>query len=213
MPDAVAQYTVANAIVAVRTATAHDSDTQTTDAQITDQLDQDYRDLRRFISQFAPTMYQDVETFTIAAGALTITQRSHDKPVNYERIIRMEYDLGGGCWEPLATRSVLHASQGVAVDVAGDYRMTYVTQPIDGYTAFDIPPGASRILVQLAAAFVRQRHDEDPSYHEQKAAQLKADLRRDLVMRQGAHPVCALVTPDIYGSRSFYEEGDHFVIC
>jgi hypothetical protein len=125
----------------------------------------------------------------------------------------MEVDLGGGSWAPLSTLSVLHASQGIAVDVAGNYRMTYVAQPVDGYTAFDLPPGASRILVHLAAAAVRARHDEDPSYHEQKAAQLKADLRRDIVMRMGAHPVCGLVTPDIYGPMSFYEEGDHFVIC
>lgn len=215
MADTVAQYTVTAAVAAVRAATAHDSDTQFLDTSLTEQLDQDYRDLRRFIAQFAPTMYQKVEEFTLASGTITLAQRKHTKPVDYERLIRFEVEFSQGCWQPMSTRPILAASQGVDVDVGANYRMTYVAQPVDGYTAFDLPPGASRILVHLGAAWVRQREDDlaGADYHEKKAEYLKNQLRRDIVMRQGAHPVCALVhEPAVYGFRSFYEEGDHFII-
>ena len=204
----VAQYTVASAITAVRSATAHDNDTQTTTAQITEELDQEYRNLRRWLSQFVPSLYQKSAQFTLTTGTSTIS-----KPVDYERLVRFEVQFSQGCWEPMTTRAVLAASQGVQVDVAGTYRLTYTARPEDGYTAYDMPEGANRILVHLVSAWVRQRHDEDPTWHMNKAEQLKAELRRDLVMRQGAHPISALQHGMLgYGYRSFFEEGDHFVI-
>jgi hypothetical protein len=205
---AVALITITRAILDVRTATAHDADTQVTDAMITEELDQEYRNLRRYISQFAPTMYTKTYETTLAIGVSTIT-----KPSDYERVVRLETRFSQGYYQPLAMRSVLESSQGVAVDVAGTYRLTYTAQPEDGYSTFDLPPGAANILVNYVAAFVCQRHQEDPSFFERRYEMKKAELRRDLVLRYGAHPLPAITHfPLDYGYRSFYEEGDHFVI-
>lgn len=210
----VAKYTVASAVTAVRSATAHDNDRQVTDDQIKDELDQEYRALRRYLSQFVPELYQGVAPFTLTSPAIVQPANCLAKPVDFERLTRLEVMFSQGCWEPVAVRPMIARSQGIAVDVAGQYRLTYVQRPVDGYDEYDLPEGANRILVHKVAAWVRQRFEEDPSYHEQKAEQLKAELRRDLVIgRYGAHPVSGLQHGIMgYGYRSAYEEGDHFVI-
>lgn len=204
----VAQYTVASAVTAIRSATAHDNDQQVTDAMITGELDQEYRDLRRYLSQFAPSLYQKTQLFTLVNPANTCA-----KPDDFERLIRFEVKFSQACWEPMAIRPTIAQSQGIAVPVDGDYRLTYVARPVDGYTAFDLPEGANRILVNKVAAWVCTRFNDDPSWFDNKAEQLKVELRRDIIMRTGAHPQCALQHGAMgYGFRSFYEEGDHFVI-
>lgn len=205
---AVAKYLVSAAVTAVRSATAHDNDEQVSDSMIEEELDQEYRNLRRFISQFAPSIYQTTALFTLVSPTATIT-----KPDDFERLVRMEFQFSQGCWEPLAMRPTLAQSQGIVVDVSGSYQLTYVTRPEDGYTEYDLPEGANRILVHTVSAWVRQRHEEDPTWHEAKAERMKQELRRDLVMRTGAHPQSALQHGPLgYGFRSFYEQGDQFVI-
>ena len=209
MPLTVAQMTPASAVTAVRSATAHDSDTQVTDAQITAELDREYRRVRRWLSSFAPSLYQAEASFVVAAGASTIA-----KPVDFDRVLTLEREMGQGVYVPLAMRPQLHAHSGRQIDCAGTYRLTYVQRPVDGYTAFDIPDGAEDILIQLVAAWARVRHDEDPSYHMQRAEQLKSELRPVLKMRYGAHPRCLLqTTPSTFQFLTFFEEGANLVLA
>jgi hypothetical protein len=203
----VALRTIASMIVDVRSTTAHDNDTQVTPEQITAALDREYRNLRRFISKFAPTLYQDTILFTLATGVNTYT-----KPADFERLVRMEYQAATNSWYSLSTRPGLISSSGYASDVAGSYRLTYITRPEDGYTSFDLPDGAYQILMYQVSAWVRNRHEENPTFELTMVESLKKDLRRDIGMRNGDHPVCGMQPwIDDYG-RSFYEEGDHFVI-
>lgn len=207
----VAQTLVADAITAVRTATAHDVDTQVTNAQITFWLDKEYRRVRRWLSTFMPELYETTAPlFTLAGVQSGVTIA---KPVDYERIVRLEAQWYQASWYPLAVRPQLNAGSGLPVDVSGTYRLVYVTQPVDGYTTLDVPVGCEDLIIQPVAALVRQRHGESPKFHLDMAAQLKKDLRADLAMRYGAHGRSALQqTCNWYPRCTFYEEGDHFVI-
>ena len=204
----VAQMTPAAAVIAVRSATAHDADQQTTDVQITAELDREYRRARRWLSSFLPELYQDTETYTIASPTNTLT-----KPDDFERIVRVEQQFSDVFWEPMRPRPMLHASEGIARDCTGTYRLTYVTRPVDGYTAFDVPEGCEDILISLVSAWVKQRHEEDPTYFMQRAAQLKDEVRSALSMRYGAHPRSLM--SHSFGQvwvGSFYEQGKTIVI-
>jgi hypothetical protein len=199
----VAQMTIANAILAVRSATAHDSDLQVTDAQITAELDREYRRVRRWLASFVPSLYQAEASFVVAAGSSAIA-----KPVDFDRVLTLEREMGQGVYVPLALRPQLHAHSGRQIDCSGTYRLTYVQRPVDGYTTYDVPDGAEDIMIQIVAAWVRQRHDEDPSFHMQRAEQLKNELRPVLKMRYGAHPRCLLqTTPSTFQFLTFFEEG------
>ena len=199
--------TVAEFVTAVRNTTGHDSDTQVTDPMITAEGDRRYKSLRRWLSQKAPELYQTTSETTLTTGTNTIS-----KPSDFERVIRVEIQLSQGFWEPLAMRNALSQTQGIACDSAGTYRLTYVTKPTSGYTSFDVPDGAEEILIHETAGWVRQRHEEDPSYHMAEARQLKLDLQRDIAMRNGAHPRSVLVSGGLCDYRSWYEEGDYIVI-
>lgn len=206
--------TVANAIIAVRSATAHDNDTQTTDTQITAELDREYRRVRRWLSTFAPTLYQKTQDYTIAAGSTTPETSKVQKPSDFERIVRFEQQFSQGYWQPLAVRPVLVASEGVRRDVGGTYKLTYIAKPVDGYTAFDVPEGVEDVIVTWVSAWVRDRHDEDPSFKLAQYEKLKRDAQVSLTMRYGAHPVSALQNQSAWsiGLGSFYEEGNYLVV-
>lgn len=206
--------TVANAIIAVRSATAHDSDTQTTDAQITAELHEEYVRFRRWLSTFVPSIYEKTADFTIAAGSTTPALSRITKPDDFERVIRLEQQFTQGYWQPLAVRPAIAASEGVRRDVAGTYKLTYVAKPADRYTSFDVPDGCASILVAWASAWVRDRHDEDPTFNMQKYERLKREAQVSLVMRYGAHPVSALQNQSGWaiGLGSFYEEGNYLVV-
>lgn len=209
-----AQITVANAIVAVKSATAHDNDTQTTDTQITAELDREYRRVRRWLASFLPSLYQKTQDYTINPGSTTPETSKVQKPSDYERIIRFEQQFSQGYWQPLAVRPVLMASEGVRRDVAGSYRLTYSAKPVDGYTSFDLPEGVEDVLIGYVSAWVRQRHNEDPTFHLARAEQMKREAQVSLVMRYGAHPVSAHQNQSGWsvGMGSFYEEGNYLVI-
>ena len=210
----VAQMTVANAIIAVQSATAHDNDTQTTGTQITAELDREYRRVRRWLSTFVPSLYQKTQDYTIAAGSTTAALSKLTKPVDFERIIRLEQQFSQGYMQPLAVRPALMASEGTRRDTAGTYLLTYVARPVDGYTAFDVPDGVEDIIISIVAGWVRQRHNEDPSYHMARAEQMKREAQVSLVMRYGAHPVSAFQNQSGWaiGLGSFYEEGNYLVV-
>lgn len=208
MPDTVAQMTVANAIAAVRATTAHDNDQQTTDAQITAWLDREYRRVRRWITSFAPALYQTSTQFTLTTGQNTIT-----KPVNFDSLRRLEKQWSQGFWQPLAVRPSLSAGEGIAGDVSGLYRLTYSARPVDGYSAFDLPDGAEDILIEMVSARVNNRHMDETAFNTGLVAELKRELRGTLSIRLGAHSRPMLQQQErgyYYGS--FFEEGDHFVI-
>lgn len=210
MPSAVAQMLVADAVTAVRSATAHDNDTQTTDVQITAELDREYRRVRRWLASFMPEMYStagSVVQLVSAQSGATIA-----KPVDYGGLIRLEFEYPQGLWIPLSLRPLLLASVGWQRDVSGNYRLTYVQRPMDGYTVFDVPDGCEDLILEPVKAWVRQRHDEDPSFHLSRRAQLEQELRSELSFRYGAHGRSILGGSQFWPRASFFEQGSNFVI-
>ncbi len=206
----VAQMTVANAILAVKYATAHDSDDQSTTAQLTAELDREYRRVRRWLSSFLPELYATTgatTTLTGSASGATIT-----KPENYDRLIRLEYEFPQNNWMPLMLRPMLNAGSWFTRDVSGNYRMTYVTRPVDGYAAYDVPDGCEDLILEPVKAWIRQRHDEDPSFHIGRRAQLEKEVRADLAFRYGAHCRSIMGGVQYWPRATFYEQGNTFVI-
>jgi len=209
MADTVAQMTVANAILAVRSATAHDSDTQTTDAQLTAELDREYRRVRRWLSVFLPELYATTTTSLLTGASSGAT---FAKPVNFDRVVRFEFEFPQGNWMPLMLRPILNASSWYVRDVSGNYKLTYVARPVDGYTAFDVPDGCEDLILEPVKAWIRQRHDEDPSFHLGRRMQLEKEIRADLSFRYGAHGRSILGGVQYWPRATFYEQGANLVI-
>jgi hypothetical protein len=202
--------TPAEAIVAVRSGTAHDSDTQTTDAQITAELDREYRRVRRWLSSFLPERYSTVGATTTLSGASSGATIA--KPTGYERLIRLEFEFPAGNWMPLMIRPMLNASSWFVRDVSGNYRITYVVAPVDGYTTYDVPDGCEDLILEPVKAWIRQRHDEDPGFHIGRRAQLEKEIRANLSFGYGAHGRSILGGVQYWPRATFYEQGANFVI-
>lgn len=211
MADTVAQMLVTAAVTAVRSATAHDNDQQVTDAQITAELDREYRRVRRWVSSFLPELYQYQAAPVVLSGAQSGATIS--KPVDYDRLMRIERQYPTDTWYPLEMRASNNQYMGVKVDVSGTYRICYIKRPVDGYTAFDVPDGCEDLIILPVCAWVANRHNDDGSYFLGKCEMLKREVRADLSFRYGSHGRSALQLNPIWGPRtSFFEEGDHFVI-
>ena len=211
MPNA--QMLVLDAVDAVKASTAHDNDDQTTVLQIQEWIDRSYTRTRRWVSTFMPEYYSAEflpPPLVGAQGGATIA-----KPDDYERLIRIErqYPSGNNSWYPLVMRSVLSQKAGIPVDVSGQYRITYIKCPVDGYQYLDVPEGCEDIILEEVAARVRNRHDEDPSFSQGVVAQLKREAMADLRMRYGSHGrSCLQLTHGWDPQISFYEQGTNFVI-
>jgi hypothetical protein len=205
-----AQMSPADAVTAVRSATAHDNDEQTTDVQLTAELDREYRRVRRWLSSFLPELYSVTATPVTLANVQS--GATIDKEDDYERIIRLEYEYPHDNWIPLSMRPMLNSSSWWQRDVSGTYRVTYVQRPVDGYTVFDVPDGCEDLILEPVKAWVRQRHDEDPSFHLGRRVQLEKELRADLSFRYGAHSRSILGGSRFWPRATFFEQGDHFVI-
>ena len=209
MPNA--QMLVLDAVDAVRASTAHDNDDQTTTLQIQEWIDRAYTRTRRWLSTFMPEYYAAEYLPPALVGA--IGGALLPKPDDYERLIRIERQYPAGYWYPLTMRTVLTQKVGMAIDVSGQYRITYSKCPVDGYQYIDVPEGCEDIVIEEAAALVRNRHDEDPSFHLGRVVQLKREAMADLRMRYGAHPRSCLQVNPLYGPQTtFYEQGNNFVI-
>lgn len=190
--------TVASILTDVRTHTAHDSDTQVTDTQLTAQVDTEYKNLRRQLATIAPELFVTTTTPTVAAGASTIA-----KPSDYERLWLLERQTGSGlyypveCVAPLNARasSVLNVTENVStLDLyptslaPGSYRLSYLAGVTAGYTTVaGIPDGYEHVIVMRVCAMVARRHEEDPTHFLREADSLMKDIKRDLCRRYGAH--------------------------
>lgn len=194
--------TVASVLTAVRSHVAHDSDTQVTDAQLTAQVDIEYKLLRRALATIAPELFTKQSSHTVAAGAYTIT-----KPTDFDRLWRLER-LSGSLYYPVDATAPLNSySSNTLVFIempttielqpttlaAGTYRLTYLAGITAGYTSLDgIPEGLEYVVVMRVAAFAARRLEEDPSYFLVQAAEAWKMARRDLTKRNGCHGKSAL---------------------
>jgi len=198
--------TTAEALIAVRSSTAHDADTQVTDAQLTVKLDQEYKRFRRFLVNLLPSLYVKTMTPapTIAAGGVSFA-----KPTDFERIHRLEKLSSGTTYYPLNAGNKLGINgyctyfeeQGANIvigpdsDAPGTYRLMYVPT-VGTYTGLDLPEGLEDVVIERCAAWVRQRHDENPDYHLGIAREIIKEQAPYLVRRYGEHRVSMMVVTE-----------------
>jgi hypothetical protein len=201
--------TVAEALVAIRASTLHDADTQVTDAQLTVKLDQEFRRLRRQLAAHVPSLFEATATATITAGNNTIA-----KPATFERVRLLERLIASARYYVVPLMDRLNANQSGTLNfyeqaaniviqppeaAPGDYRLTFQTKPATGYTSFDVPEGLEDVFIERCAAWVRVRHEEDPTPHIALANDVWTEQRRVLKKRYGAHPVPGLQRTGLNG--------------
>jgi hypothetical protein len=201
--------TVVQARAAIRSATMHDNDQQTTDAQLDVIIDQEYRRLRRAIATVAPELYQST-----ASTALTVGQDSIALAADADQVFLVERLVGTSTYYPVPMAERLNAStpsdlrwyqRNASVilapveGAAGTYRLTYQTAPATGYTSLDVPAGLEDVIIERCSGWVRQRHDEDPGYHIRRAEEIWKMQKRYLIRNHGPHPV-----PGLMRARSYW---------
>jgi len=190
--------------IAIRAETDHDGDTQVTDAQLNERINTDYQNLRRKLLQVAPSLYAtEDEEQTLASGESTLAM-----PLGFERLVRLEKKVNG-FWLPVEVSDELTPHYGAlnvreedgvlklapAASAAGTWRIVYVPKPdglVDDEDEAEIPEGLEDILVQLGAAFVRRRLEEDPMPHLMMAKEVWNEQRSALRRRYGRHAVPAM---------------------
>lgn len=203
MADTISQLSVSDAVVMVRSGTAHDNDAQTTDTQIQAQLHRSLQMLRRRLSAAFPSIFEKVTSeLVVASGANTIT-----KPVDCEHVTVLERKNAAGAWDFIDVNPSLNRSMAATVSfyerdgvlviepaylAAGTYRIHYSGALLDGYTTIDLPAGLEEIIIEEVCAWVRQRHEEDPSYHMARAKMVWDENWMPLKKRYGAHGRSAL---------------------
>ena len=163
---------------------------------ITRRLDDEYRRLRRRLSDEFPSLYEARSgNLTIAAGA-----SSFAKPTGCEKVLVVQKQVGSS-WIALPVAPSVNRDemaclafyeQGANIVIApelsapGTYRCYYIQAPASSVTTYDVPDGLEGIIVEEASAWARQRHDEDPSYHKAVAKQIWDEQYMALWDRYGA---------------------------
>jgi len=166
-------------------------------SDIQDAIDDEYRTLRRRLSAEFPTIYEKTSTTVTLAGSTT----SFAKPTDCETIRVLEKQAGDR-WSSLPVVTSLNRDEvnclafyeaGANVVIVppasapGTYRMFYIAEPAATVSTYDVPDGIERMLVEMGSAFIRQRHNEDPTYHIQRAEKIWEDAFMGLWRRYGSH--------------------------
>ena len=165
---------------AIRAATDHDADTQVTDAQLNVWIDIFHQLLRRELNLIAPQLYTaTAASETIAAGTTALTM-----PSDYGTLVRVEVQSGSD-WYPVPLSDELNVHTGElqvreegnvltlapSSRTAGTYRIVYVKEPATLSAESGtggvllVPKGCEYIITEAVAACVRNRDNDDPSFH------------------------------------------------
>lgn len=196
---------VTTAILAVRTATEHDSDTQVTDTQLTALLNLEYGVFYRQVALVAPSFYATTDdNQTLASGATDL-----DPPADFDLLLRVER-LYGADWlaVPVFDGLAPHLGElnireedatikvGPAALAAGTYRIIYIPAPdvtLATTEAYWLPPGCEDVLIQRACSRVAERDKDDSSMFIRRGDANWAELKKTLRKRYGQNPVPGLV--------------------
>jgi hypothetical protein len=161
---------------------------------------EEFEELVRRVSDFAPDLWAAVSgDLTVAAGGTTLDISSLTTLLKIQEVQRKEsgryaaLDPAGRNAEIFSNgitwRQRGFPGAGCVVELfppesaPGTYRVRYVAKPsaiVAGTNPIALPPGGQRVLVESIAARLRAREKEDPSFH--LAAREKAfdNLRRSL---------------------------------
>lgn len=203
--------TLDDAIAAVLASTSHDTDDGTSDGQVTEDqitnwLNQRYIQVRRLLTDVAPTLY----TVTAPSVTLTTTATTIALPDDYETVARLERQVLANptTWRPVDVSDHHRPDQGTlnyreeegvlklapAALVPGTYRLIYIASPTlltEGSQSFELPRGLEDHLVEWVAGRVRTRGEEDGGPHFQLAEKIWNEQKRSL-RRRYQQPVPAM---------------------
>lgn len=201
--------TGSEAITAICTATAHDTDTQTTTTQLYAQLGIEYQRLRRWLCVVAPELCKQQLTATLLSGQSTVL-KSLMVPA-FEQLWLVERLVTGTTYAEVAVVGQNPLVTGLTVEefptllrfspaesAPGTYRITYlsgVSATVAAGTTFDLPGGLEDVLVQRCAAFMRSRHNDGmdkAKWHKDLADELIKEQKPLLMRRYGIMPVPGL---------------------
>jgi hypothetical protein len=223
---------ISDVITAVRAITGHDVDTQFSDStQLLPVLAQEYRRLRRWLCVHAPTLCESMGTAVIApVGATYYATMTIDgvtavavamtainlipKSImtNFERIVKVEKDVGGGLYSPIMVSDGLNWEQlyttcvheqptrlVISPDSAtvGTWRLTWTVgcpATIATSTALDLPAGLEDVVINRGAEFVSIRHDPNQAaYFKRRADDILKEQKPLLMQRYGSMPEPGIV--------------------
>ena len=218
---------ISEVITAVRAITGHDVDTQFNDTtQLLPVLAQEYRRLRRWLCVHAPNLCELTGTAVVAAvGATYYTTMTIDgvaaAPVammamnlipksvmtNFERIVKVEQDIGGGVYSPVRVADPLGWEETSTISVheqptrliitpessaVGTWRLTWTSgapSTINSSTALDLPVGLEDVVINRGAEFVSIRHDpSQAAYFKARADAILKEQKPLLMQRYGVMP-------------------------
>lgn len=194
--------TYAAARTQIRTATAHDVDTQASDAQLDSWLDQEVAQLRRALISVAPGLYQRVAATQLptvnAWFDLSIVSPAFERVWRFERLYGSTYldvpvadesspDAGFLTYRETTDSGtpILRLSPSTEA-LNATYRLTYHPKPTAA--SVEVPEGLEDVAVQKVAARVAMRLFDDPAPYLALADRVWLEQRKYLRKRYGAQP-------------------------
>jgi hypothetical protein len=194
------------AVTMIRANTAHDSDTQVTDAQLREWIKAAYYRLRRKIADVAPDLYSKAT----ATQVLSSSSTDFSMPADFARLIRFERQEGqdfvalevadelhpdlvasGRGYRAITSAGALLLRVYPTSAAPGTYRLVYVYLPdltggAGNYT-FELPAGLEEIITEGVSARVRVRFNEDAAAHWTELDRLWTEQRTSVRRMYGNH--------------------------
>lgn len=184
--------TGAEALTLVQATTAHENDTQVTTAQIYLVLGAEWLRLRRWLMGKFPMLCRQQSSQTIADGGTGILKSAI---TNFDRIDLIERaEAGSSLYRTLRARppgvsdarldDIYFDETATSISIypssvaPGTYRVGYLARnsgivaagtDLNDLSAGGIPLGLEWAMIHDVCAWVRQKLEEDPSYHEAKS--------------------------------------------
>jgi len=178
---------VSDVITNVKSDTLHDADDQLSAAQYLAIVSDEYRILRRWLCNHAPSLCEYTAT-AIAVTGSSITKSS--SLTDFEKVVLVSR-LTGSIYYPISTAPRNEMITPTAGSVAGTYEVAYLkgaAASITTSTTIDLPAGLDVVLLDRCCARVcRRMGDRDPGQYSKRAEALLAESAGLLKGRGGAH--------------------------
>lgn len=179
---------VSDVILNVKSGTLHDADDQVSAAQYLALVSDEYRLVRRWLCNHAPSLCEYTATAIAVTGTSIVKATSL---TDFEKVVLVSR-LSGSIYAPIGIASRAEMLTPGTGAVAGTYEVAYLKgapASITTSTAIDLPAGLEVVLQERCCAWVRQRMGELQAvrYHQDRADRVLAEAVGLLKGRGGQH--------------------------
>lgn len=179
---------VSDVILNIRSGTLHDADDQITTEQYLALVSDEYRILRRWLCNHAPSLCE------ATVSAISVTGTSITKATSltdFEKVVLISR-LSGSTYVPISTAPRGEMITPPTGSCAGTYEVAYLKgapATIATTTPVDLPAGLWMVLQERGCAWVRQRMGEmdQVAYHLNRADRALAEAAGLFKSRGGQH--------------------------